>query len=88
MAVPDHVAKILTYPERVNKANIELLRKLVQNGTDKHPGANFIQQRDTNFKKSVTNSEQNSRQKYRKFISYHVIQMTVVVIFILKFTYY
>ncbi|KAI9595031.1 beta and beta-prime subunits of DNA dependent RNA-polymerase [Syncephalis fuscata] len=43
IAVPEHVAKILTFPERVNEHNIGKLRKLVLNGTEKHPGANYIQ---------------------------------------------
>lgn len=30
---------------QVNKANLELMRKLVRNGPDVHPGANFIQNR-------------------------------------------
>ncbi|KAK3708848.1 hypothetical protein QZH41_016279 [Actinostola sp. cb2023] len=51
VAVPIHVAKILTYPERVTSFNMELMKKLVLNGTDQHPGANFIQQRETNIKK-------------------------------------
>lgn len=51
VAVPVHVAKILTYPEKVNRANLELMRKLVINGTDVHPGANFIEQRDNKFKR-------------------------------------
>lgn len=79
VAVPVHVAKILTYPERVsltllqqitptaaaliglkyskrnmsqvNKANIELMRKLVRNGPEVHPGANFIQTRHTQIKR-------------------------------------
>ncbi|XP_012263608.2 DNA-directed RNA polymerase III subunit RPC1 [Athalia rosae] len=51
VGVPIHVAKILTYPERVNSCNIDLMRKLVQNGPDVHPGANFVQQRSTEFKK-------------------------------------
>ncbi|XP_046612722.1 DNA-directed RNA polymerase III subunit RPC1 isoform X1 [Neodiprion virginianus] len=51
VGVPIYVAKILTYPERVNASNIELMRKLVQNGPDVHPGANFVQQRSTEFKK-------------------------------------
>lgn len=77
VAVPVHVAKILTYPERVspapqrwqthslklfavnviissfqvNKANLELMRKLVRNGPDVHPGANFIQNRYTQIKR-------------------------------------
>ena len=81
VAVPVHVAKILTYPERVNtaprlqqihpttasttelksskfnimlqvnKANLELMRKLVRNGPEVHPGANFIQNRHTQMKR-------------------------------------
>lgn len=75
VAVPVHVAKILTYPERVspapqlnallqlftvnvivsllqvNKANLELMRKLVRNGPEVHPGANFIQNRYTHIKR-------------------------------------
>ncbi len=37
------MAKVLTYPERVTVHNIEKLRKTVVNGTDVHPGANYIQ---------------------------------------------
>lgn len=36
---------------QVNKANIELMRKLVKNGPDVHPGANFIQQRHMQMKR-------------------------------------
>ncbi|KAF9051133.1 beta and beta-prime subunits of DNA dependent RNA-polymerase [Hymenopellis radicata] len=46
VAVPERVAKILTYPERVTVHNIGMLRKAVRNGTDVHPGANFVS-RDT-----------------------------------------
>ncbi|KIY51353.1 beta and beta-prime subunits of DNA dependent RNA-polymerase [Fistulina hepatica ATCC 64428] len=41
VAVPQRVAKILTYPERVTVHNIESLRCAVRNGPDVHPGANF-----------------------------------------------
>jgi len=51
VAVPVHVAKILTYPERVTKANIQFLRRLIMNGPDVHPGANFLHQRGTDIKK-------------------------------------
>ncbi|XP_071952923.1 DNA-directed RNA polymerase III subunit RPC1-like [Antedon mediterranea] len=60
VAVPVHVAKILTYPERVTKYNMQLMRKLVSNGVDTHPGANFIQQRFTNVKKFL---KYGNRQK-------------------------
>jgi DNA-directed RNA polymerase III subunit RPC1 len=42
VGVPIHVAKIMTFPEKVNRYNIELLKKCVVNGPDIHPGANFI----------------------------------------------
>ncbi|MEM4947277.1 MAG: DNA-directed RNA polymerase subunit A', partial [Thermosphaera sp.] len=42
VGVPDVVAKILTIPEKVTPWNIEELRKLVLNGPDKWPGANYI----------------------------------------------
>ncbi|KAI8459810.1 DNA-directed RNA polymerase III subunit C1 [Phakopsora pachyrhizi] len=42
VAVPDRVAKILTYPERVTAHNIERLKQCVRNGPDVHPGANYL----------------------------------------------
>lgn len=36
---------------QVNKANLELMRKLVRNGPEVHPGANFIQNRYTQIKR-------------------------------------
>ena len=32
----------MTYPEMVNRYNIDLMRKLVLNGPEKHPGANIV----------------------------------------------
>ncbi|KAJ1964136.1 DNA-directed RNA polymerase III subunit C1 (rpo31) [Dipsacomyces acuminosporus] len=43
VAVPVRVAKILTYPERVTPHNLKRLQKLVRNGPDVHPGANYVQ---------------------------------------------
>jgi DNA-directed RNA polymerase III subunit RPC1 len=37
------MAKVLTFPDRVNRYNIEVLRKLVRNGPENHPGANFVE---------------------------------------------
>ncbi|BES88214.1 Hypothetical protein polymerase [Nesidiocoris tenuis] len=51
VGVPVHVAKILTFPERVHPANKEMLRQLVCNGPDTHPGANFVQQQGQSYKK-------------------------------------
>lgn len=43
VAVPERVAKVLTFPERVNRHNIHKLRQNVINGPFVHPGANFVQ---------------------------------------------
>lgn len=51
VAVPERVAKILTYPERVTEHNIEVLRSAVRNGCDVHPGANYVTTGSSGFKK-------------------------------------
>ena len=51
VGVPVEVAKILTYPERVNKCNIEIMRRLILNGPNLHPGANFIVEKKSKFRK-------------------------------------
>ncbi|CAH2007685.1 unnamed protein product [Acanthoscelides obtectus] len=51
VGVPKHVAKILTFPEKVIQANINKMRKLVMNGPDIWPGANYVQQKGASFKK-------------------------------------
>ena len=39
VAVPEKVAIIMTFPERVNAHNISVLRDAIRRGHDKHPGA-------------------------------------------------
>ncbi|KTW25869.1 hypothetical protein T552_03143 [Pneumocystis carinii B80] len=51
VAIPERIAKILTYPERVTHHNIEQLKKAIINGPDIHPGANYIINQDNGFKK-------------------------------------
>lgn len=53
VAVPERVAKNLTYPEKVNRYNIEKLKRLVMNGATHHPGANFIIDSRTKIKTSI-----------------------------------
>ena len=43
VGMPVHVAKVLSYPERVNSRNIATLRERVKRGASKYPGANSIQ---------------------------------------------
>jgi len=53
VGVPVHIAKIMTYPERVSRYNIEKLRVRVRNGPDVHPGANLIRSGQGGFTKSL-----------------------------------
>ncbi|KAL1517105.1 hypothetical protein ABEB36_000913 [Hypothenemus hampei] len=60
VGVPVQIAKILTFPERVIRANIGLMRQLIINGPDKWPGANYVQQKGSAFKKYL---KYGSREK-------------------------
>lgn len=42
VAVPDRVAKVLTYPEKCTRYNRQKLQKLILNGPNVHPGANYV----------------------------------------------
>ncbi|KAK4255011.1 hypothetical protein QN277_008074 [Acacia crassicarpa] len=42
VAIPIHMARILTFPECVSPHNIEKLRQCVRNGPDKYPGARLL----------------------------------------------
>lgn len=42
LGVPVKIAMILTFPEVVTPNNIDFLRKLVNNGMDQYPGANYV----------------------------------------------
>ena len=50
VAIPELVAKNLTYPERTSRYNIAKLRERVRNGPNKWPGANYIWKKDTDIK--------------------------------------
>eukprot|EP00123_Amoebidium_parasiticum_P015656 comp23089_c0_seq2/m.37076 comp23089_c0_seq2/g.37076 ORF comp23089_c0_seq2/g.37076 comp23089_c0_seq2/m.37076 type:complete len:1220 (-) comp23089_c0_seq2:406-4065(-) len=51
VGVPERVAKNLTYPERVNRYNLQRLKQMVINGPSKHPGANFVICGETKIKR-------------------------------------
>ncbi len=42
LGMPISIAKNITFPEIVTPHNIEFLEKLVRNGREKYPGANFV----------------------------------------------
>lgn len=50
VAVPELVAKNLTYPEQVSRYNVNKLKDRVRNGANKWPGANYIIKRESNIK--------------------------------------
>jgi len=61
LGVPYKVALQLTFPETVNKYNIEELRQLVRNGPDRWPGAKYV--RSTEQGKTFTLRFEASREK-------------------------
>ncbi|EIW82038.1 beta and beta-prime subunits of DNA dependent RNA-polymerase [Coniophora puteana RWD-64-598 SS2] len=60
VAVPERVAKILTYPERVTSHNIDNLKQAVRNGCDVHPGANYVTAGSSGFKKYLKFGNRNA----------------------------
>lgn len=50
VAVPELVAKNMTYPEVVNETNIGKLRNRVRNGANVWPGANYVLKKDGGYK--------------------------------------
>ncbi|KAG8933996.1 hypothetical protein FRC01_005893 [Tulasnella sp. 417] len=59
VAVPERVAKVLTYPERVTEVNIKRLRQAIRNGWDKHPGAAYVYSAGANVKRSLQHPKFN-----------------------------
>ncbi|ODQ78217.1 hypothetical protein BABINDRAFT_65579 [Babjeviella inositovora NRRL Y-12698] len=53
VAVPDRVAKVLTYPERCTRYNRKKLQGLILNGPDVHPGANYLMKKDEEAKRNL-----------------------------------
>jgi DNA-directed RNA polymerase II subunit RPB1 len=53
LGVPIKIAMNLTFPEIVNKYNIEELTKIVENGNDKYPGAKYIRKHDQNGYRTI-----------------------------------
>lgn len=76
VAVPERVAKILTYPERVTLHNIARLREAVRRGVDVHPGANYVSSVDNGFKKFLkfaNRSEMSQKLRVGDVVERHII---------------
>jgi len=59
VGVPRSIAKNLTFPERVTKFNIEILRAAVCNGADNYPGAKKIHTNDGRTISLLTRQDSN-----------------------------
>lgn len=53
VAVPDRVAKVLTYPEKCTRYNKKKLQCLIINGPDVHPGANYVMKQNEAGKRNL-----------------------------------
>lgn len=78
VGVPELVAKILTFPTVVNESNIELMRKLVINGADVHPGANYLQEKGSNLKKFLKYGNREALARNLK-VTYEYFIMCVII---------
>ena len=59
VGVPETIAKELTVPVRVNEKNLEFLKKIIMNGSETWPGANYVIRPDGRRKKvTATNKEE------------------------------
>lgn len=77
VGVPKHIAQILTFPERVIQANINEMRKLVINGPDVWPGANYVQQKNSQFKKFL---KYGNREKLAQELKVNCLFIKVILL--------
>jgi len=63
VGVPQVIAYKLTVPEKVTAWNIEYLKKFVENGPDKYPGANYIIRPDGKKKKITDETKEASLEE-------------------------
>lgn len=67
VAVPERIAKVLTYPDKVTVHNMEKLRKNIVNGPDVHPG-NIIISFSTHSKgANYIQSESDGQKRFLKY---------------------
>lgn len=63
VAVPELVAKVLTYPEKVTRYNRKKLQKLIIRGPEQHPGANYLQKKDEELKRNLRYGDRHKLAK-------------------------
>src|SRR3989338_8690997 len=71
VGVPQSMAMSLTIPEKVTEWNIEYLKKFIENGQKKYPGANYILKPDGK-RKTITNETKD--EILSEFVEGYVIE--------------
>lgn len=67
VGIPEVFAKKLTYPVPVTNWNIAELRKLIMNGPNTHPGANFVEDAK-GFKTVIPGNDESKRESMAKLL--------------------
>ena len=86
LGVPIEIAMDLTFPEIVTVENIEYLTKLVRNGRDKYPGANFVypssdtKQGSRIRPKDLRYAKEQVELRYGDIVSRHLIDGDIVLV--------
>lgn len=81
VCVPELVAKVLTYPEKVTRYNRKKLQKLVINGPDNYPGANYLIRRNEDVKRNLRYGDRRKLAKNLSFgdvVERHLVEGDVV----------
>ncbi len=82
VGVPEVIAKELTVPVRVNESNIENVKKLVLNGSEIWPGANYVIRPDGRRKKiTELNKEEITNEIVPGYIVERHLQNNDIVLF-------
>lgn len=82
VGVPEIIAKELTIPVKINEANLENIRKLILNGSDVWPGANYVIRPDGRRKKiTETNKEEIAEEITPGYIVERHLQNNDIVLF-------
>ncbi|CAF1548477.1 unnamed protein product [Rotaria sordida] len=65
VGIPEIFPKKLTYPQLVTRDNVDELRQLILNGSDVHPGGNFVELEDETIRRLLPNNLSKRTACYR-----------------------
>ncbi|CAF4134244.1 unnamed protein product [Rotaria sordida] len=65
VGIPEIFTKKLTYPQLVTRDNVDELRQLILNGSDVHPGGNFVELEDETIRRLLPNNLSQRTACYR-----------------------